>query len=178
MSSSSKPIIIDVSNVFDINISKQIKEALSTVGYFYGINHGFEQESCALLKASKQFYNLPADEKLKSHLNKHGKYRGYHGCGEGQPNFLTKPDNNEGYYIFTEELGEDISPEHHKVFGGKNVWPSEEVLPDFRRTVESYWEAVARFSNTLMSGLACSIGKNCFIIVIIAHCNDELQGES
>ena len=174
MSSSPKPIIIDVSNVFDINISKQIKEALSTTGYFYGINHGIDQESDALLKALKQFYNLPVDEKLKVHQDKHGKYRGYHGYGQGQPNFLTKPDNKEGYYIFSEELGKDISPEHHEVFGGKNVWPSEEVLPDFRRTVESYWEAVVRFSNTFMSGLACGLGKICFIVVIIVNCNNKV----
>ncbi|KAE9448707.1 hypothetical protein C3L33_19408, partial [Rhododendron williamsianum] len=89
-------------------------------GFFYVINHGISQEFMdEVFNQSKRFFDLPVSEKMK--LLRNEKHRG---------------DFKEGYYIGVEVPEND--PDWHKPFYGPNVWPTADILPGWRETMEKY----------------------------------------
>ncbi|KAJ6295942.1 hypothetical protein OIU76_026759 [Salix suchowensis] len=89
-----------------------------------------------VFEQNKKFFGLPLSEKMKVLRNE--KHRGY------TPLFdeILDPDNQvhgdlkEGYYIGVEVPEDD--PKAEKTFYGPNVWPSDDILPGWRHTMEKY----------------------------------------
>lgn len=62
---------IDLTNFDDLSIEKSIQEAASKWGFFQIINHGIPIEVLEDLKdAAHNFFELPAEEKVKYHKEK------------------------------------------------------------------------------------------------------------
>ncbi|CAN0900072.1 2-oxoglutarate-Fe(II) type oxidoreductase hxnY [Linum grandiflorum] len=114
-----------------------LKQACLDCGFFYLVNHGISPEFMAEVFAqSKKFFELPLIEKMKVLRNE--KHRGY----TPELDELLDPGNQlhgdykEGYYIGL-EIPED-DPEAKKPFHGPNVWPSSDLLPGWRDTMEKF----------------------------------------
>ena len=84
--------------------AREIGAACRDLGFFYATDHGISAETLATLDtASRAFFALPEDEKMRIEMAKGGRaWRGYFPLG-GE---LTsgKPDRKQGLY-FGEELG-------------------------------------------------------------------------
>uniref|UniRef100_A0A0D6QYU0 Fe2OG dioxygenase domain-containing protein n=1 Tax=Araucaria cunninghamii TaxID=56994 RepID=A0A0D6QYU0_ARACU len=134
---SSGLIIIDLSSP-DLNKSASlIRQSCVDSGFFYVINHGISQELFdELFHESRKFFELPLEEKMKVIRNQN--FRGYTPLQHEMldPSKQTKGDCKEGYYIGVEVAQDD--PRATKRFAGPNVWPSPDLLPGWRQTMEKY----------------------------------------
>ncbi|GMQ04796.1 hypothetical protein CsSME_00050104 [Camellia sinensis var. sinensis] len=128
--------IIDLASPDRISTANSIRQACIECGFFYLINYGVEQE---LLK---QVFD---EKEIASQRNK----RLYATvCRESQP-FFNTGDSKESFYIGPLE---SISS-HNNL----NQWPSEEVLPSWRPTIESYYERVLTAGKKLISLIALAL---------------------
>ncbi|KAF7144334.1 hypothetical protein RHSIM_Rhsim05G0040400 [Rhododendron simsii] len=106
-------------------------------GFFYVINHGISQEFMdEVFNQSRRFFDLPVSEKMK--LLRNEKHRGYTPVLDEHldPANQVHGDFKEGYYIGVEVPEND--PDWHKPFYGPNVWPTADILPGWRETMEKY----------------------------------------
>ncbi|KAI6703220.1 hypothetical protein NL676_012356 [Syzygium grande] len=115
-----------------------VKQACTDSGFFfYVINHGISQELMEEVFAkSRQFFGLPLTEKMK--LLRNAKNRGYSPLFDqvlDAPNQI-KGDYREGYFLGVEVPEDD--PNAQKPHFGPNVWPSEDILPGWRQTMEEF----------------------------------------
>ncbi|KAK9675861.1 hypothetical protein RND81_11G036500 [Saponaria officinalis] len=85
---------------------------------------------------SKKFFELPISEKMK--LLRNEKHRGYTPVLDEllDPEHQVQGDYKEGYYIGVEVPEDD--PEAEKPFYGPNIWPTTDILPGWRQTMEKY----------------------------------------
>ncbi|CAN0901481.1 2-oxoglutarate-Fe(II) type oxidoreductase hxnY [Linum grandiflorum] len=128
---------IDLSSTNIQNSVSSLKQACLDCGFFYVVNHGISREFMAeVFHQSRKFFELPGNEKMKVLRNE--KHRGY----TPELDELLDPQNQvhgdykEGYYIGVEVPEDD--PEADKPFYGPNVWPSSDLLPDWRETMEKF----------------------------------------
>ncbi|KAJ5428431.1 Oxoglutarate/iron-dependent dioxygenase [Penicillium cf. griseofulvum] len=174
-----EPPIIDFSP-FYTNDTKdlihQIKQACEQFGFFQLINHAIPTElQTAVLKHSKEFFNLPLETKekydqgnttlttpVKGILNQKatgGFNRGYERLRSQNFEKRTKGDLKEGFY-----LGKDVPLNDEYVlqrrFGqGPNKYPTE--LTDaqgFRHIMDEYHDAMIALSIAIMQVLARTLG--------------------
>ncbi|KAF9615276.1 hypothetical protein IFM89_022603 [Coptis chinensis] len=128
---------IDLSSP-DVNKSVLLlKQACLDSGFFYVINHGISEELMDnVFEESKSFFDLSLDEKMK--LLRNEKHRGYTPILDEllDPEKQVNGDYKEGYYIGVEVPEDDVDSE--KTFYGPNVWPSKDLLPRWRETMEKY----------------------------------------
>jgi isopenicillin N synthase-like dioxygenase len=143
----------------DDAIVPQIRAACRDVGFFKLVGHGISHaERAELYAASAQFFALPLAEKRKVHTSTNTYNRGWTPLGEQifQPDKQTQGDTKEGFY-----MGREIDSTHTLAgtpLHGPNVWPSDEALPGFRRTMEGYFAHVAGIAMRLVRLLAMSLG--------------------
>ncbi|KAL7229138.1 hypothetical protein ACSBR2_007774 [Camellia fascicularis] len=112
-------------------------EACLDSGFFYVINHGISQEFMdEVFYQSKSFFDLPVSEKMKVLRNK--QHRGYTPLFDEHldPVNQINGDYKEGYYIGIEVPEND--PDIEKPLYGPNVWPTADILPGWRETMEKY----------------------------------------
>lgn len=137
-------------------VATKISEACREAGFFYVVGHGVSLELQHRLESlSQQFFALPEETKQAINMKKGGKaWRGYFPLGDE----LTsgKPDWKEGLY-----LGEELSENDPRVqagipLHGSNLFPAS--LPEFRKTVLEYIEAMTQLGHTLMRGISLSLG--------------------
>lgn len=137
-------------------VAKEIEAACRASGFFYVTGHGVTEEILANLDtASRKFFDLPEDVKLRIPMSRGGRaWRGFFPLG-GE---LTsgRPDGKEGLYFGTE-----LPPDHPRVQGGwplhgANLWPAE--VPELRPAVEAYMAATMRTAHHLLEGVALSLG--------------------
>ncbi|XP_027175658.1 2-oxoglutarate-Fe(II) type oxidoreductase hxnY-like [Coffea eugenioides] len=128
---------IDLSNS-DIQKSVSLlRQACSDSGFFYVVNHGISPEFMdEVFSQSKRFFSLPLDEKMK--LLRNEKNRGYTPLLDQHldPVNQIHGDYKEGYYIGVEVPEDD--PQAEKPFHGPNLWPTADILPGWRETMERY----------------------------------------
>ena len=123
--------VIDMAALFGSDAAQRgqvataIQRACRQYGFFYVRGHGVESQCLDELDvASRRFFTLPADTKMKIAMAKGGvAWRGFFPVG-GE---LTsgKPDIKEGLYF-----GSELSSEHPRVAAGwplhgANLWPEE-----------------------------------------------------
>ncbi|XP_039155720.1 LOW QUALITY PROTEIN: 2-oxoglutarate-Fe(II) type oxidoreductase hxnY-like [Eucalyptus grandis] len=128
---------IDLSSSDLQRLASLVKQACTDSGFFYVINHGISQDLMdELFSQSRQFFDLPLTEKMK--LLRNAKNRGYSPLFDQtlDPPNQKKGDYREGYF-----LGVDVpeyDPNAQKPDFGPNVWPSEDILPGWRQTMQEY----------------------------------------
>ncbi|KAL8103162.1 azadirone synthase LFS-like [Apium graveolens] len=149
--------VIDLSCSDRVATANSIHQACMDTGFFYLINHGVENELIQkALEESRNFFSLPLEEKMKVAWKEH---RGYTPlCSERLDTSLRSTgDLKETIYIGP--LEDDKSY--------LNQWPSREILPFWRFTMELYYEKVRDAGRRLISliALALNLEEDFFVKV-------------
>ncbi|KAK8091373.1 uncharacterized protein PG998_015188 [Apiospora kogelbergensis] len=186
MPSNKVPPVIDFSDYLSGDQKKmehcaaQIREACLTQGFFQIVNHDIPlslQEE--MFKKSKQFFDLPMEEKMKldkSLVNRPLKRRG-NGPDKTQNTYNrgyevmhgqmieanTRPDLKEGYYVSRDLPMDHPQVKAEKFAHGPNVWP-ESLGEPFRETCMDYLNRIVKLTEEVMGAMAMSLGydKNYF----------------
>ncbi|MEV0591125.1 isopenicillin N synthase family dioxygenase [Nonomuraea cavernae] len=131
-------------------VADRIGAACRDNGFFYVSGHGVPADLVARLDAaSRRFFALPDERKNEISMDRGGRaWRGFFPVG-GE---LTsgRPDLKEGVYFGAEEPPGDL-PLH-----GPNLFP--EQVPELREAVLGYLTAMTGVAQTVMSGIALSLG--------------------
>ncbi|RDX65174.1 1-aminocyclopropane-1-carboxylate oxidase, partial [Mucuna pruriens] len=140
--------IIDLSSPHRLSTADSIRQACVEYGFFYLVNHGVDTEFVRkLFHHSAKFFSLPLHHKMDLARKE---YRGYTPLYAEtlHPTSLSKGDPKESYYIGSVE---DTNSVH------LNQWPSQELLPNWRPTMESlFWKLLAA-GKELLSLIAMSL---------------------
>jgi isopenicillin N synthase-like dioxygenase len=138
------------------NVAVRIGQACREAGFFYIVGHGVDENLQERLEeASRRFFAQDLATKRAIRMARGGKaWRGYFPVG-GE---LTsgKPDLKEGIYF-----GAELDADHPLVksgtpLHGPNLFPSD--VPQLRRAVLDYIDALTRLGHSLMAGLSLSLG--------------------
>jgi len=125
--------IIDMSSPDREFNAKSVRQACVDCGFFYIINHGIDDGlKSRVFDQSNKFFALPDHEKMRVKVN--NDYRGYTPTffENLDPSVESKGDMKEGYYIGPSK---DVKSGCYL-----NQWPSKEVLPFWKETMECYHE--------------------------------------
>ncbi|WCJ25845.1 2-oxoglutarate (2OG) and Fe(II)-dependent oxygenase superfamily protein [Euphorbia peplus] len=135
--------IVDLSSSSS-SAASLIRQACIEYGFFYVVNHGVEEDLVAtLFDQSKKLFSLPLDEKMKL-LKK--EQRGYSpSYAESLDPSNSKGDSKEGFAIGPLENS------------SLNRWPSEELLPSWRPTMEAYFYKALSAARRLSSLIALAL---------------------
>jgi isopenicillin N synthase-like dioxygenase len=129
------------------------RNACEEHGFLFIANHGVPSELIAAhLDEQRRFFALPTEQKRTILVDKNN--RGYTPAAEQtlDPANSTEGDSKEGLY-FGREIAAD-SPLASRPLHGPNQWPSETLLPNYRKTVEAYMEAMQDLSMRMLSIMA------------------------
>lgn len=137
-------------------VAAQIGEACRSSGFFYVVGHGVDEAlQQRLEQLSQRFFALDEQAKLGIRMALGGSaWRGYFPVGGELTSGL--PDRKEGIYF-----GAELEASHPLVragtpLHGPNLFPAE--IPELRATVLAYLEALTRLGQTVMEGVARSLG--------------------
>eukprot|EP01023_Acetabularia_acetabulum_P002706 TRINITY_DN1112_c0_g1_i1.p1 TRINITY_DN1112_c0_g1~~TRINITY_DN1112_c0_g1_i1.p1 ORF type:complete len:379 (-),score=45.44 TRINITY_DN1112_c0_g1_i1:465-1457(-) len=137
--------------------AETIKQACESNGFFYVVNHGVSETLIEKqFEQSRKFFEMPEDEKLKIVVDSNN--RGYTPMKEEtlDPQHSSTGDLKEGMYI-----GREIGAQHPEFccpLHGPNQWPDDNILPQFRSTMEEYMRGVTHLGYKLLELLALSLG--------------------
>ncbi|XP_021825320.1 2-oxoglutarate-Fe(II) type oxidoreductase [Prunus avium] len=140
--------IIDLSSPDSLSSATSIRQACIECGFFYLVNHGVEEELLGqVFEESSKLFSLPLEDKLKLARKQH---RGYTPLFSENldPTSTTKGDSKESYYI---------GPLDDVTRSNLNQWPSEDILPSWRPTMESYYRKVLSAGKRLISLIALAL---------------------
>lgn len=140
--------IIDLSSPDRISTANSIRQACVEYGFFYLVNHGVDEDFMKqAFEESAKFFSLPIEHKIN--LNRK-EYRGYTPlyAEKLDPSSLSKGDPKESYYIGSLEDATSAS---------LNQWPSEELVPNWRPTMESLFWKILSAGKKLLSLIALSL---------------------
>lgn len=136
-------------------IAKEIRDACLEVGFFYVTGHGVDADLIArTFEATKDFFDLPLEQKAGVSILNSAKMRGYTGLLEEN----TDPDNDgdlhEAFDIGL-DLADDDPDAHTDVYGwGLNQWPD---VDGFRELIVEYHTAMLTLARALYRGFALSL---------------------
>jgi isopenicillin N synthase-like dioxygenase len=153
--------IIDVDPLFGRDDAKrrktarEIGEACRSLGFFYAAGHSIGAKTLDdLAKASRTFFALPEEEKLKIAMARGGRaWRGFFPVG-GE---LTsgRPDFKEGLY-FGQELGpDDARVKAGLPLHGANLFP--EHVPELKPAALRFMAEATQSAHAIMEGVALSL---------------------
>lgn len=155
--------VVDVSGLIGddpaarCRVADELGAAARDCGFLYVTGHGISAALRArLVERAKDFFALPADEKMKSWIGRSGiRHRGY--VPEGEEVFgAGPPDRKEAF-----DLGFDLPVDDPLVaagtpMAGPNVWPE---LPGFAADVSAYYAAALDLGRRLAEGFAIALGQ-------------------
>ncbi|KAK9144553.1 hypothetical protein Sjap_004456 [Stephania japonica] len=140
--------IIDLSTEDRLSTAKRIRQACTEYGFFYLVHHGIDEELFKrVFDESNKFFALPLQEKMKVRRKN---YRGYSEMYDEKldPSLKSRGDLKESFYVGPSEDAKNCN---------LNQWPSEELLPSWRSTMESYYEKVLSAGKRLLSLVALAL---------------------
>ena len=105
-----------------------IGKACRSTGFFQVSNHGVSVDLIESLETlSREFFDLPKDEKQKISMSKGGKaWRGYFAVGDELTSGIV--DEKEGIYFGTEPEKDFQEEQGQKPLHGRNLWPEREPM--------------------------------------------------
>uniref|UniRef100_A0A1J3I2Y9 1-aminocyclopropane-1-carboxylate oxidase n=1 Tax=Noccaea caerulescens TaxID=107243 RepID=A0A1J3I2Y9_NOCCA len=154
MPSDLKLPIIDLSSPEKISTSRLIRQACLDHGFFYLTNHGVSEELMErVFTESKNLFSLPLDDKIV--MSRRG-LRGYSPLHDEKFSTTAQGDSKE---MFTFGSSEGVLGQLYP-----NKWPSQELLPLWRPTMESYYKIVVDAGRKLLGlvALALNLEENFF----------------
>ncbi|KAI7751895.1 hypothetical protein M8C21_002622 [Ambrosia artemisiifolia] len=139
--------IIDISSPDRISTANSIRQACIDYGFFYLINHGVEDQLLQnVFNESKKFFSLPLEEKMKLAR------KGYVGFSPVYAENLDSTTSSKGDLKESFHVGPIEGSESHV-----NQWPSKEILPSWRLTMEEYYQKVLSVGKRLASLIAMAL---------------------
>lgn len=176
--------VLDISGMFseDIEVRKKVaaelREACTTVGFFYMENHGIPQELVdAQFEWGKKFFDLPFEQKMEVYIDNTPHYRGFTPLqGSGKPGPDGKGSTSygihmchENYYADTyvdaneafdfghdSKLNDDPTYENNDPYmRGENPWPTK--LPGFEEQLSKYYRTLRDFCRVMTRSVALSL---------------------
>lgn len=136
----------------------ELRHVLHDHGFFYLTGHGVEQAFIDdVIAASKRFFALPMDEKLKIEMIKSPHFRGYNRAG--QERTRGEQDWREQLDINTEGTAAEIGPgtPPWKWLQGPNQWP--EALPELKPLLLAYQAEVTRIGIDILKAIAVALDQ-------------------
>lgn len=132
-----------------------IKDACTTVGFFYISNHGVPDTVIdETYRQAAQFFRQPIEKKRAVAINK--RHRGFNALGDALMYEATKPDYKEFYTIGLELPENDPDVLAGEPLRGPNNWPTD--MPEFRRAFSAYYDAIGACGTDLLRCIAISLG--------------------
>jgi isopenicillin N synthase-like dioxygenase len=140
-------------------LSKQLRHACETIGFFYAASHGVPQTIIdRAFAASRRFHALPLEEKLRLKLNENNiGYLPMNASVQGASTVhkATKPNQNESFFI-----SHDRDADHPDVLAGiplrgRNQWP--EQIPELRHDMMAYFHALSAMCDRMLPGFAVAL---------------------
>ena len=141
------------------SIVQQIRDAYSTAGFAYLINHGIDASLIEdLFRASADFHALPLTEKLNIELNR--LHRGFIPINTSTDKnsklaVVTKPNQSESFIMMREANADDPSVIAGDYLAGPNQWPNRP--PGFRSTVTAYHDALSELGHKICRAIALAL---------------------
>ncbi|KAJ4970158.1 hypothetical protein NE237_003257 [Protea cynaroides] len=148
--------VIDLSSSDRMSTAKSIRRACVDHGFFYLVNHGVGEELFKrLFEESKKLFLLPLEQKMKLARNENRGYTPFY-AEKLDTSLNSRGDLKETFYIGPIEGTMTLT--------NLNQWPSEEALPFWRLTMESYYREVLTVGKSLISliALALNLEENFF----------------
>ncbi|MEG6508778.1 isopenicillin N synthase family oxygenase [Methyloligella sp. 2.7D] len=161
MSSFKEIPLVDITDLGSPDAAKhkavidKIREASENVGFLYISGHGIPEETVAgLRKATKDFFDLPLEEKMKVYIGNSSNHRGY--VPEGEEVFASgSKDKKEAYDLSLDLPKDDPDFLAGNPMLGPNQWPSS---PDFKEKITAYYNAAFDLGGRLIQGFAEALG--------------------
>lgn len=151
---------IDLSKDDEV-VASEICAALTTIGFASLVNHGLEKMIPKAFHASKAFFALPLEEKMKVKYQGHESNRGYIVCGSEKYESGAEADRKETY---------DINPDESDFC---QPWPdsSDESLKSFRENLTNYYNQMDQLHLRIMRLIA--IGLDIPSDFLLERCNKK-----
>lgn len=156
--------VVDIGPLYSSNIddrekvAKEIGRIAHDIGFMYIVGHHVSEDVISGLKeATKEFFALPEEEKMKIYVGNSKSHKGY--VPEGEEVYHSKFDHKE-----TVTLGPDYTADSPQVTAqlplvGLNQWPDEQKLPRFRERVVKYFNEVLKLAKVMVQGFALALGQ-------------------
>ena len=137
-------------------VAAQLREAATKIGFFYIKNHGVPAGVIqALFDAGPEFFALPLEEKMKTHVKLSTNNSGYTPMLEENVNPAAKGDLHEAYDMAAELDPDDPALATGKGLYGVNIWP--ENMPGFRAAMLDYHTHVLALGRRLFQAFALAL---------------------
>jgi isopenicillin N synthase-like dioxygenase len=158
-------------------VAREVHDACRDIGFLTIVNHPVPAEKiAAIFAASRRFFALPLEAKMKAYMGHSNLFRGYlpmdqpgqkkayRGTAiEGfQPHLdpsrmkARKPHKNEAFQASLELPPDDPDVLAGKPLHGPNLWPDD--LPGFKEAVLDYHATMTGFAGLLASTFARGLG--------------------
>ncbi|MCW2649210.1 MAG: hypothetical protein QOE41_739 [Mycobacterium sp.] len=138
-------------------VASQLGRAAREVGFLYISGAGVSDALFdRLLDAAKQFFALPAEEKMRLYIGLSRCHRGYVPIGEEGPTGKT-PDLKEAFDTALDLPADDPDYRAGNPMLGPNVWAD---IPGFSEAVTAYYHAVLKVGQRLLRAFAVALGEN------------------
>lgn len=139
-------------------VAAEIGTAAREVGFFYISGSGIDEVVFErMLTATKEFFALPLEVKMRSYIGFSRCHRGYVPVGEEGLESDSPPDSKEAFDTALDLPADD--PDHlaGNPMLGPNTWPD---LPGFAEAVTSYYRAVIDVGRQLLWAFAVALGED------------------
>ncbi|WJX94750.1 hypothetical protein P8452_76139 [Trifolium repens] len=130
--------IIDLSSPDRISTANSIRQASIEYGFFYLVNHGVDEDFIKqVFEESAKFFSLPIQSKIILNRKEY-RARGYTPlyAEKLDPSSLSKGDPKESFYTGPLTDASSVT---------LNQWPSKELLPNWRPTMELLFWKIRKF---------------------------------
>jgi isopenicillin N synthase-like dioxygenase len=138
-------------------VAGELGKAASEVGFFYISGAGIGDELFEhLLAATKEFFALPLDDKMRSYIGLSKCHRGY--VPSGEEGLATgMPEMKEAFDTALDLPADDPDYLAGNPMLGPNVWPD---LPGFADAVTAYYDALLDVGHRLLWAFAVALGED------------------
>lgn len=179
--------IIDMSGLDRSSTASSIRQACIDFGFFYVVNHGLDKDILSeLFNESNKFFSLALEDKMKLYKKENRGYTVLY-AEKLDPTSSSKGDLKESFYIGP--LDDEIC--------NLNQWPSKELLPNWRPTMEAYYGKLMSAGKSVLSLIALALNlddkffenkgaldkPNAFLRLIhypgdVSYCDEDILGAS
>jgi isopenicillin N synthase-like dioxygenase len=138
-------------------VAAEIGRAARDVGFLYVSGSGVDDALFdGMLEATKGFFALPLEEKMRSYIGLSRCHRGYVPIGEEGVESGT-PDLKEAFDTALDLPADDPDYLAGNPMLGPNSWPD---LPGFAEAVTAYYDAVLEVGHRLLWAFAVALGED------------------
>jgi isopenicillin N synthase-like dioxygenase len=138
-------------------VADEIGHAAREVGFLYVSGSGLDESLFdRMLAATKEFFALPVEQKMRSYIGQSRCHRGYVPVGEEGVETGT-PDVKEAFDTALDLPADDPDYLAGNPMLGPNAWPD---LPGFAEAVTAYYDAILEVGHRLLWAFAVALGED------------------